>query len=247
MKLEIDAGNTLIKWRCVSGSGVVNRGQIGALDELSKLFEVVNASQIESVLVSSVAGLDFEDGLLASCKQFDLVADVQFVRARPVMAGVRFAYNDINRLGVDRCLAMVAGYKRFPSGVLVIDSGSALTADFVDASGIHLGGYILPGLSMLERSLLQGTANVLVERKPDVDIAPGNCTERCVENGRYFMLKSLLFGLMDLSKEYQIEDVVIAGGDGMTLAGLLGDSKCFVRDLVFEGLEWVSKDNGGRE
>ena len=49
-------------------------------------------------------------------------------------------------LGVDRFLAMLAALERFPnSPLLVIDAGSAVTFDVIDAKGMHQGGLIMPG------------------------------------------------------------------------------------------------------
>ena len=112
------------------------------------------------------------------------------------MNGVHFAYEDISRLGVDRCLAMIGAYHLVGSGVLVIDCGSAITADLVNGSGEHIGGFILPGVRMLESSLLGGTAKVLVEHETVISTEWGVSTEECVEHGRAFLLKSLFASLL---------------------------------------------------
>lgn len=62
------------------------------------------------------------------------------------------------QLGVDRWLAMLACYHRSPGPGLVVDCGTAVTLDTINRQGEHTGGYILPGLSMMQRALLQGTA-----------------------------------------------------------------------------------------
>ncbi len=60
------------------------------------------------------------------------------------MAGVRNGYQDFERLGLDRWLAMLGGFKLASGACLVLDFGTAATADFIAADGQHLGGFDLP-------------------------------------------------------------------------------------------------------
>src|SRR5690606_39903500 len=64
-----------------------------------------------------------------------------------------------------------------------VDCGSALTIDAVDAGGVHLGGYIVPGMTMLRTSLFRGTAQVRVTDPVAASLAPGRSTSAGVENG----------------------------------------------------------------
>lgn len=67
--------------------------------------------------------------------------------------GLRVAYADPARLGVDRWLAMLAAREHDTSPVLVASVGSALTLDAVDADGRHLGGLIAPTPEAMRESL----------------------------------------------------------------------------------------------
>ncbi|MDP1069535.1 type III pantothenate kinase, partial [Klebsiella pneumoniae] len=68
------------------------------------------------------------------------------------------------RMGVDRWLAMLAAWQRVGQSCWVVDCGSAITLDLLDAEGRHQGGYILPGLRLMQQSLLGNTAEVRVDR-----------------------------------------------------------------------------------
>ena len=61
------------------------------------------------------------------------------------MSGVRNGYEEFERLGLDRWLAMLGGFHLASGACLVLDFGTAVTADFI-AGGwrasrwIHLSG-----------------------------------------------------------------------------------------------------------
>ena len=64
------------------------------------------------------------------------------------MGGVRNGYEDFERLGLDRWLAMLGGFRLARGACLVLDFGTAATADFIAADGDHLGGFICPGMPL---------------------------------------------------------------------------------------------------
>lgn len=86
-------------------------------------------------------GEDETAGLRAALvEQFGLLV----VSAEPAkeLAGVRNGYDDFQRLGLDRWLALLGGYHLAKGACVVIDFGTAVTADFVAADGAHLGVYL---------------------------------------------------------------------------------------------------------
>ena len=61
--------------------------------------------------------------------------------------------------------------------VLVVDAGSAITIDLIGPQGVHLGGYISPGLRLMREALWQGTAKVQVDRVESLNmLVPGTFT-----------------------------------------------------------------------
>ena len=71
-------------------------------------------------------------------------------------------------VGVDRLLdALAANRLRTPGRpAVVVDVGSAITVDLVDADGAFLGGAILPGIAMSARALHEFT-----DLLPQIDMA----------------------------------------------------------------------------
>ncbi len=111
------------------------------------------------VLLSNVAGRDVEQQLGCYVNRHWGV-DVEVVKPQRSMAGFSTIYDDPARLGVDRWLAAMAAWKQTGGAVCVIDAGTALTVDIVNAAGCHQGGLIAPGLEMMRTSLTRGTAQL---------------------------------------------------------------------------------------
>ena len=106
-----------------------------------------------------------------------------FVKVSKHLAGVRNTYEDINELGIDRWLAVVAAWQRYRKTVCVIDCGTALTIDIVDHEGVYIGGYIIPGLDMMAAALKGNTEQIKVSREHSPAITPGINTTDCVIHG----------------------------------------------------------------
>jgi len=87
----------------------------------------------------------------------------------PIQTGV----DEPDRVGTDRLLAALAAYRRAGGACIVVDAGTAVTVDAVDAGGTFLGGAIFPGPGLMARSLAEGTA-----RLPAVEIQSAAALER---------------------------------------------------------------------
>lgn len=74
-------------------------------------------------------------------------------RTLPALGGLRIAYAEPSRLGVDRFLALLAAHSRGPGPWLLVSAGSALTVDLLDASGQHRGGVIAPSPEHMRAAL----------------------------------------------------------------------------------------------
>src|SRR6185503_15791565 len=74
--------------------------------------------------------------------------------------GVRCAYTEPSRLGVDRWVAVLAAYHAARGAACAIDAGTAVTFDAVDSAGMHLGGLIFPSARLLAAALDRNTSNI---------------------------------------------------------------------------------------
>lgn len=168
-------------------------------------------------------------------------AHVQRVQTQAMRAGVRIAYADPARLGVDRFLALLAAHAQCDGDALVVGVGTALTIDLLARDGRHLGGRIAPSPALMRQSLharapqLPATGGSYAAFASDTeDALASGCegaalalVERSIDEAR-----SLLGGIPSL--------LVHGGGAPALLPRLPG-----VRDvpaLVLDGLaRWASQ------
>ncbi len=80
---------------------------------------------------------------------------ITIARTQAAFAGVRIAYAQPRRLGVDRFLALLAARARDGRPALVVGVGTALTVDLLDADGHHRGGRIAPSPALMRAALHQ--------------------------------------------------------------------------------------------
>lgn len=239
MRLEIDAGNTFIKWRILEADKVRFSGRVLTASTLNGLFSDVSVELSQGAYIGSVASKAVNEKLRTGIKRVFGVEPV-FVKTERKAAGITNSYDDPERMGVDRWLAMVAAANQVNhSPVVVVDCGSAITVDYVSINGEHEGGYILPGLNLMKRSLLQGTANVDFTADEDREtLRRGKSTREAVENGAEYLFASLAEKLRrEAEAEHRV--LIFTGGDGALLQEL-ADTGVNKPDLVLDGLAWCA-------
>ncbi len=159
--LLIDAGNTRLKYTLLKGKRL---GRVHTLAwttrSLERVARQVMRGGFERVLVCSVAGVELERALRRAARASGN-PQPQYIRSTRRSAGVRNGYVQTWRLGADRWVAMLGARVLHPGRALcVVDVGTALTLDLLDAHGRHRGGLLLPGPTLMVESLLSGTAGI---------------------------------------------------------------------------------------
>jgi len=182
-----DLGNTRLKCAPLVDGKV---GEILALPhregDLADALATALPSVIDVAYVASVANESQRIALLQALTQ--RARRVSLARTQASFAGLRIAYGQPHKLGVDRFLAMLAAWQRDEGAVLLCGVGTALTIDLVDAQGRHGGGRIAPSPTLM-REVLHARAPQLPE-----------------EGGRY----------ADFAAD--TEDALASGCDGAALA-----------------------------
>ncbi|KEZ69217.1 pantothenate kinase [Pseudomonas amygdali pv. tabaci str. ATCC 11528] len=242
MILELDCGNSFIKWRITAknDAAVISGG-------------VVDSDAALLMHLSNLPDTSFTDCRLVSVRSAEetarlvsLLADtfsVAAVCAEPAqeLAGVINGYDDFARLGLDRWLAFVGAYHLARSACLVIDLGTAVTSDFVDAGGAHLGGFICPGMPLMRNQLRTHTRRIRYDdteaEKALARLVPGRATAEAVERGCSLMLRGFALTQIEIAQGYWGNDfaIFVTGGDAALVADVLPGAR-IVPDLVFVGL-----------
>ena len=233
--LDIDLGNTRLKWRqrdverTLSEGALVYR-EVGDLSPLAELSEVARVR-----IASVVKGPAFEQ--LISYLRLTHSCDPELAQVQKLCAGVRQAYRDPMRLGVDRWLCLLAAHQGQQPAV-VMSSGSAITVDLLRADGEHLGGYIVPGFDMMRRALFEGTSAVKLDTlKPPSSLAPGRDTVEAVNAGLLVMARGLIeHAVIQMRASDGEPRVLITGGAAEQLRAFLDGESVYNPHLVLDGL-----------
>lgn len=244
MILELDVGNTRIKWRQlgIHSGQALQAGAVAGLEELIAM--ATTLERPEFVRLCSVRA----DEACEKFRQFSAVTwglEVQQARVTRSCAGVTNQYEDLSRLGVDRWLAMLAAYNRSHQACLIVDSGTAVTVDAIAGDGLHLGGYIVPGRKLMADSL-QNRTRIRILQEPDrITAQPGHGTEAAVLNGALASHVALVERTLNWLRQREPElTLYLAGGDAELLAPELdtADSGLKVEmasALVLDGLAYA--------
>ena len=179
-------------------------------------------------------------GWLANC--WGLVPRIMEVSAAD--CGLTCGYHQPLQLGVDRWAAMIAAYAAFPDGVCVVDCGTAVTLDAVDGQGRHLGGYILPGVTAMQRALLQETAIKLETPVVDAGEEWGNSTFSCIELGTCKSIVALIEQSVERMQAAGVcnPGVVLTGGGAGAIASLMQINYQRRDALVLEGIKLYAEE-----
>ena len=140
---------------------------------------------------------------------------INFIGARTCCSRVDFSQVDASTLGADRVANAVAAAEFHPLPALVIDCGSAISCELVDAERRFLGGAIAPGRRLMRMALCSGTAQLpevaLSRSRPE---RPGCNTAEAiqlgVDAGAVGLIREL-YGV--LSRGIGLASVILAGGD----------------------------------
>jgi len=234
--LELDIGNTRLKWRHKSSAGeeIIAEGTCKDIEEFraGQLKEQPSLFRFCSVRDENIT----EDLLTWSQTHWTLTPQVANVRRE--CAGVKINYQDVSRLGVDRWLAMLEAYRRASGPCAIIDSGTAFTLDVIARDGLHRGGFILPGLSMMQNSLIANTGIRLSKEAKAESTSLGNSTDEAVLNGSLASLVALIEKqIVELAKDSADFKLYFSGGDAALLAEMINlDKFQIVTGLVLDGL-----------
>jgi type III pantothenate kinase len=162
MILCLDCGNSRFKWGLAGPHGWVSQGnipnqEIGTL----ALRDWQNLPRPARVIGVNVAGEALRVRVEAQLVRWRL--SPEWIAAREEACGVFNRYARPSQLGPDRWAALIAVRARvveelFPSSCIVVNAGTALTVDALDATGVFRGGIILPGMNMMLQALSENTA-----------------------------------------------------------------------------------------
>jgi len=244
----LDVGNSSVKWATENNGALEGGGWFYYRDggfslAADRAWKDLPAPRV--LAVASVAG----DGMEREISEWSERAwntKPCYIRVVRQAAGVTNAYREPGTLGVDRWAAIVAAHHDTESPVCVIDCGTAITLDIVDAAGNHQGGLIAPGLDMMRRSLVKGTAAIgpLPAEAGALQSLLSRNTIDGVNSGVMHMAGALIDRVIgEAAAGYGGNlDAVITGGDAERMLPLLRHTPRYDRDLVLRGIAILARE-----
>ena len=238
--LLIDLGNSSIKaqwWRAhVLQSSCNIRIRSGWQQRFESYLAGVDARNCYYASVpGSAAQRDLSDILPTA---FD-PQEIHRFKSQHYSAGVTSAYQQPQRLGVDRWLALLGGFSVSETDAMIIDAGSAITVDLLKKDGQHLGGAILPGFNTsLERFKTMLQLADFSHAAIDANQLPGCSTESCIhinyEGSVEIYLGQLIGRWFGLLADDAI--LILSGGDAALVGTHDQHASLHIPDLVFRGM-----------
>ena len=221
MNLAIDIGNTAVKWALFEGSTLVETG--------------VGSEGLAAKCQSA--------GRMLACASGEVPTELASV---PRLTGdmqlpIRLDYKTPDTLGPDRIAAACGAWALHPAEAsLIIDAGTCITVDYLDAEGVYHGGAIMPGLAMSLQALHERTARLPLVEPSGAPRIPGRTTEESIVAGTLGATMLALAGFVTLYRQRSPElHVLLTGGDArrLTAAGVAGWEA--VDNLTLRGLNEI--------
>ena len=191
MLLAVDVGNTNVTLALFDGDRLVADWRVTShrertademAVELRQLFELrgFEVGVVDGVVISSV---------VPTINSALVEASRRYLKCEPLMVGpgvktsVRIRYDNPKDVGADRIANALAAYSKYGGPVVVIDFGTAVTYDAINAEGDYLGGAIAPGVEISLDALVSHTAMLRRVEAVAPDSVIGRNTVASIQSG----------------------------------------------------------------
>jgi type III pantothenate kinase len=257
--LALDVGNTNVTLALFDGDRlaadwrVTSRREWTADEvavELRDLFELrdFELSAVTGVVIASV---------VPTVNPALVEASRRYLKCEPVMVGpgvktsVRIRYENPRDVGADRIANALAAYTKYGGPVVVIDFGTAVTYDAIDADGDYLGGAIAPGIEISLDALVSHTAMLRRVEPVAPDSIIGRNTINSIQSGLVWGFVAQVEGMV----KRMVDElggrarVIATGGQAPLVAALTSVIEATDPLLTLEGLRLIyaqNSDGGAR-
>jgi type III pantothenate kinase len=242
--LAIDAGNTRIKWGAHDGAHWLRQAWVdtGHAEELKPA--LAGLPPLKAIVVSNVAGGALREVILRALPP---TPAPRWIRSERAQCGIRNSYDDPAQLGCDRWAALIGARQVYGGPAVVVDAGTALTADALTGDGVFVGGIIVPGAELMRKALAEHTAAL----KPQ----PGKFSFFPDTTGDAIMSGAInaLAGAIERIARFLEEAgqphpaCVLSGGGAALIEPYLNLEVKVVDNLVLEGLLEIAREGQSGE
>jgi len=233
MLLAIDVGNTRIKAAVFEQNTLLERFVFSNAELSNQIDFILKKHQkITNLVVSSVGNIENE-----AFSKFNSNVKVYFI-TKDIRFPFQNLYETPNSLGIDRMVLATGAVLQFPNkNRLVIDAGTCVTYDFIDAENNYLGGAISPGIRLRYESLHNYTAKLPLLTKSIPENFIGNSTQDSIHSGVINGLTNEIDGFIEHYQErYANFIIILTGGDAEFLANRLKNTIFANSNFLLESL-----------
>jgi len=164
MNLLIDSGNTRLKWAILQDGGLIASHAL--LNQQITRQQLIETWKLQPppkrLAIACVSSTPLLELVLAVAVELWPTIKIISVKSEAHAFGVVSAYQQPEKLGVDRWLALVAVRNHYQLPACIVDCGTAITVDLIDADGNHQGGLISPGVNADEKVLGDGDCGAAI-------------------------------------------------------------------------------------
>lgn len=259
MLLAVDVGNTNVTIALFDGDRLVADWRVTSYRErtademaveLRDLFELrgIDLGVVSGVVIASV---------VPTINPALVEASRRYLKCEPVMVGpgvktsVKVRYENPRDVGADRIANALAAFTRFGGPIVVIDFGTAVTYDAINADGDYLGGAISPGIEISLDALISHTAMLRRVEPIAPDSVIGRNTITAIQSGLVWGFVAQVEGMVKrmVDELGGSARVVATGGQASLIAGLTHVIEATDPLLTLEGLRLIyaqNSDEGAR-
>ena len=247
--LVVDVGNSRLKWAVVGPRGTLAAGicpnaELGSLG-VRDWQSVPRPARAVGVNVAGEAARVRVEGQLARWR-----LPMEWITASASACGIVNRYDPPATLGPDRWAAMVAARLRAAEQggemqpIVVVNAGTAVTIDTLDAAGVFRGGMILPNMRLMLRTLADNTAALKVPPGRFADY-PTNTPDAIYTGALYAVCGAIELARGRHGRTGGPIRCYIAGGAAADLAPYLAAPVELVDNLVLEGVLALANERAG--
>jgi len=254
MRLLFDVGNTRVKWAWHDGQRWLEPDACGIESFNSE--DVFAVRDFDQAWVASMNKQGVYQDMLDVFEQKYANSDTRLitVEAARHACGIENTYLNIDHLGIDRWLSVIGARSLIPHGdIIVVDAGTAINIECLDANNVYQGGAILPGFRLMHDSLVSRVAAIesnVSETLPTI----GKNTEECVNFGVGYGVAGAVERVVDEMQKFLIAEngeqampvrALLAGGNAWSLEKrmVLSVKTERVDNLVLFGLLEVARES----
>lgn len=237
MLLAIDVGNSRVKVAVFEHNKQIELFIFESENALKNFKKILKKyPKAQKAILSSVGKLDD-----ATQKLIHTTLKTEIVSHKTTFPFTN-SYATPTTLGIDRMVLASGAVLGYPKqNRLVIDAGTCITYDFIDANDNYLGGAISPGLKIRYKSLNNYTEKLPLLEKKEIDTFIGNSTENSIHSG---IINGVCYEIDGFITQYlgEFQDltIILTGGDTDFLAKRLKNTIFANSNFLVESLNLLS-------